>query len=277
MNSPFITEENVLISFSGGRTSGLMLKMFIDANDGTLPENYKVIFANTGKEHPNTLKFVNDCAVNWGIDIVWLEFKCDEGDKPKQRWKEVTYGTASRNGQPFADLIKMRSYLPNPVTRFCTIDMKIRPIQFYCEQVLGWTEWNVAIGFRADEMRRVKKLANNKEKFERFAPLAQISITKREVSEFWKAQPFDLELPNNNGNTDHGNCDLCFLKGERKRIGLIAENPAMADWWIEQEIKVGATFRKDGPNYQRLKQFAIKQVDFFGYEREDLADCFCAD
>ena len=277
MTNPFVTDENVLISFSGGRTSGLMLKMFIDANGGMLPGNYKVVFANTGKESPQTLDFVRDCAVNWNIEIVWLEFKCDDGDKPKQRWKQVSYETASRNGQPFADLIKMKTYLPNPVTRFCTINMKIRPIQFYCEQVLGWTEWNVAIGYRADEMNRVKKLANNKEKFERFAPLAQIYVTKKLVSDFWQKQPFDLQLPNNNGITDHGNCDLCFLRGEYKRIRLIAENPQIADWWIKQEINIGATFRKDGPDYQRLKRFAIKQVDFIGYERPDLADCFCSD
>ena len=43
-------------------------------------------------------------------------------------------------------------------------------------------------------------------------PLAEASVTVRDVSAFWQAQPFDLELLTVNGRTLEGNCDLCFLK-----------------------------------------------------------------
>ena len=39
-----------VINFSGGRTSGYMLKMILDQNGGVLPDDYLVTFQNTGRE-----------------------------------------------------------------------------------------------------------------------------------------------------------------------------------------------------------------------------------
>lgn len=66
---------NTIISFSGGRTSGMMLKTMIDDYGGRLPENVKVCFANTGKEHPATLEFVHECATQFDCEIIWLEWQ----------------------------------------------------------------------------------------------------------------------------------------------------------------------------------------------------------
>lgn len=63
MNPYFITGP-ALISFSGGRTSGYMLRHILDAHDGTLPDDVVVTFANTGKEREETLRFVHDCATH---------------------------------------------------------------------------------------------------------------------------------------------------------------------------------------------------------------------
>jgi hypothetical protein len=63
---------------------------------------------------------------------------------------------------------------------------------------------------RADEQRRAAKIADKSR-----IPLVTAGITKEDVGAFWRAQPFDLGLPNNNGVTMHGNCDLCFLKVRR--------------------------------------------------------------
>ena len=48
------------ISFSGGRTSGFMLKQILNTYGGELPDDIKVCFANTGKEMPETLDFVHE-------------------------------------------------------------------------------------------------------------------------------------------------------------------------------------------------------------------------
>ena len=63
---------NVLISFSGGRTSGYMLHQILEAN-GDLPDRAKVVFANTGREMSETLDFVHQCSDQWGVKIkkIW--------------------------------------------------------------------------------------------------------------------------------------------------------------------------------------------------------------
>lgn len=232
----FLLRSRYLISFSGGRTSAYMLKRIIDAHGGTLPDYVKVAFANTGKERPETLDFVEECSRRWAVPITWVE-RFPDG------FRIVTHETASRNGEPFAAWIEKRKYLPNPVARFCTVEMKIRGIRDWLRTV-GWSDesYYMVIGFRADEPQRVAKWAKpNKEgKWGRIAPLHEAGITKEPIMEFWAAQDFDLQLAQHEGN-----CDLCFLKGRAKRIGMIRDTPAMAVWWLAQEAKTGGTFRSD--------------------------------
>ncbi len=73
MNDPFRITGPTCISFSGGRTSGYMLWRVLQANGG-LPDDARVCFANTGREDEATLRFVGDCAEQWGVPITWLEY-----------------------------------------------------------------------------------------------------------------------------------------------------------------------------------------------------------
>ena len=116
MKNPFVIDEPTVISFSGGRTSAYMLWRVLEANEWVLPDQAIVCFANTGKEEEATLQFVKDCEKHWNVKIHWVEFRDDEN-----KFAEVTFETASRNGEPFEQLIIKKKYLPNPVTRFCTI------------------------------------------------------------------------------------------------------------------------------------------------------------
>ena len=69
-----LPDGKVLISFSGGRTSGYMLHKIIEANDG-IPDTTIVAFANTGREMPGTIDFVNNISVKWNVNIHWLEYR----------------------------------------------------------------------------------------------------------------------------------------------------------------------------------------------------------
>jgi 3'-phosphoadenosine 5'-phosphosulfate sulfotransferase (PAPS reductase)/FAD synthetase len=97
--NPFHIDEPTVISFSGGRTSAFMLYKVLEAHDMSLPEEAIVCFANTGKEDEATLQFVNDCAKAWNVKIHWLEYQ--PAELTKDRWKEVDFETASRDGEPF--------------------------------------------------------------------------------------------------------------------------------------------------------------------------------
>lgn len=94
---PYRIAGPAVISFSGGRTSAYMLKHILDAHGGTLSGDVAVVFANTGKERPETLDFVAECGVRWNFPIAWVEY---DWDAPR-RTRIVSFDTAARNGEPF--------------------------------------------------------------------------------------------------------------------------------------------------------------------------------
>ena len=273
--NPYKITEPTCISFSGGRISAYMLYRVLQAHDMSLPDEAIVCFANTGKEDEATLRFVNECAKQWKVEIHWVEYQ-----NADPAFKRVTFETASRDGEPFEALIRKRQYLPNPVTRFCTAELKIRTIHKYLKS-LGWDhnesmDW---VGMRADEQRRAAKIADKSR-----IPLVADGVTKETVGAFWRNQAFDLELPNINGVTYHGNCDLCFLKGGSQVLSLIAEKPERAIWWAKMEALAlalaskpsGAVFRSDRPSYASMLKFSADQRDMFDPDEETIA-CFCGE
>ena len=279
--NPYKIKGPALISFSGGRTSAFMLKQIIDAHGGTLPDDIYVTFANTGKEMPETLDFVQACSEHWGVKVHWLELEMAD-ERPVYRTKEVTYETASRDGEPFEALIGRRSYLPNPVARFCTAELKIRRMKDFMWKIKGYKHWDNVLGLRYDEPRRVSssRNASERERWGNLMPMYDAKHTVKDVLEFWQKANFDLTLPSIDGQTLAGNCDLCFLKGRKTLTKLIKERPDLTTWWIAQENRIGegtgATFRSDRPPYVELLKEAENPVmdDMF---EDDAMSCFCHD
>lgn len=282
---PFLIDSPTCISFSGGRTSGYMLWLVLQANGGW-PKEAVCCFANTGKEEEATLRFVRDCGKNWNVPIVWVEYRNDE-----QGYAVVDFDTASRNGEPFEAMIIKNGFLPNPVVRKCTVELKIRAMHKHLK-TLGWREkdsdgWDQFVGIRADEQRRVSKIRARPSletvKETMCMPLADAGITVDDVQTFWDAQSFNLELPTYKGRTLAGNCDLCFLKPANQVLSLINERPERATWWARMEALAlaskpsGAVFRSDRPSYAAMQQNAAQQADAFGYGDEEPIPCFCGD
>jgi 3'-phosphoadenosine 5'-phosphosulfate sulfotransferase (PAPS reductase)/FAD synthetase len=280
-NRAFRIDGPTCISFSGGRTSAYMLWRVLQSHGGTLPDECVVCFANTGKEEEATLRFVRECSDRWGVPITWVEYRDNE-----QGYAVVDYDTASRDGEPFEAIVKKRNYLPNPVTRFCTVELKIRTMHKHLKS-MGWADgdgWNQFIGIRADEGRRVAKIRARPSpetvKETMCMPLADAGVTVRDVGAFWAAQPFNLELPTYNGRTLAGNCDLCFLKPAAQVASLIAEKPSRAIWWAKIEALAlalaskpsGAVFRSDRPSYAQMLAYTKAQADAFGHAASEIDD-----
>jgi len=279
--NPYKIEGPALISFSGGRTSGFMLNNIIKAHDGKLPDDIHVVFANTGKEAPETLDFVKDVSDKWGVHINWLEHYFGD-ERPIHRTKVVTYETASRDGEPFERLLDQRGYLPNPTSRFCSSELKIKVMQRFMRNIKGYKTWFSVIGLRYDEPRRVasSKRANDYEMWTNITPMYDAKHTVDDVTKFWQKNNFDLYLNNFNGKTPAGNCDLCFLKSMDTTLEILKERPNLADWWIKQEQKFGehdgAKFRKNRPEY--IKLVDISKIEQLGLFNDDVQmTCFCHD
>ena len=264
-----------LVSFSGGRTSAFMLKKILEAYDYELPNSIQVCFANTGKELPETLDFVHECETRWNVKVNWLELEISK-ERPIWRSKLVTYETASRNGEPFDILLDKRKALPNPVMRLCTQELKVNVMKRYMKG-LGVDEWYNVLGLRADESSRVVRATgkNCMDSWISICPLASQGITNDDIVDYWTKNDFDLQLPLIDGKTAAGNCDLCYLKGMKTVVNIIAEKPELANWWIDKENKFDRYFRNDRPGYQRLVE--ISKEDKHNLIDDDSYSCFCHD
>ena len=279
MINPYLIQGPAQISFGGGRSSAMMLCKIVEAHGGTLPEDVVVQFANTGKEREQTLQFVQMVTDRLGVKCHWIEYapngnEFKMGATANDRWREVDYMTASRNGEPFAESNRRAGMPPSVVVRHCTAYLKTKPMAGHLKS-LGIRDAVTVAGIRADEPRRVANM-RKREDFHFVMPLADAGVTATDVVAFWKAMPFDLDLPSINNETVAGNCDLCHLKSTRKLLHLIREEPARADWWIKQESS-GKLFRIDRPNYAALKVIAMQPQLFDAEEAEDAQPCECTD
>jgi hypothetical protein len=226
--------ENMLVSFSGGRSSAYMAWKLLD-EDWHNTFNLEFVFANTGKEREETLLFVHRCAEEWDIPIVWVEAVVHEAGAACTH-RIVNYATASRCGEPFEAVIQKYG-IPNMNYLHCTRELKANPIRSYV-QSLGWEDYKILQGIRLDEPRRIKNPKPNV-----MYPLVHVWPTlKWEILDWWKNQPFDLGLK------DHqGNCDCCHKKHLPKLVRIAQENPGAFDWWGEMEEKYGlAGYNEDG-------------------------------
>jgi len=261
-----------------------MLYKVLEAHNMSLPNEAKIIFCNTGKEENATLNFINQCSKEWNVEITWLEFAVVNGEKIS---KVVNYETASRNGEPFEAVIDwFKPALPNGRARYCSSQMKTRTMHRHLKS-LGWEDWDSFIGIRADEPRRVAKFRANphpENKHETVCmPLVPANVSSKDIGYFWANKNFDLGLPNMNGKTMHGNCDLCMLKPKSQILSLIQEKPERALWWIKQEEQAatrchgdGKFFAIDRPSYAQMYKYSAEQSDMFDANEEAIS-CFCGD
>ena len=267
MRDPFLCDGPTVISFSGGRTSGLMLRRVLDAHGGVLPPDVHVLFANTGKERSETLLFVAECATRWDVPIHWLERPAEGGVA------EVDSASASRRGEPFDALLQHRGYLPNPSMRFCTTELKVRVMRDWM-RARGYDHWVNCVGLRADEPRRVAsgRASDGSQRWTLAYPLFDAGVTVADVQAFWTAQPFDLAL-----RPWDGNCDVCYLKHISKRSRIIEDRPDLATWWIDAERRAGAPFRDNEPSFFSLLEWTKTQRRLPMIDDLTSVDCGCTD
>jgi len=288
----YLLDRPARIAFSGGRTSGYMLYHVLQAFGGVLPDDVLVTFANTGKEREETLQFVHECQKRWNVSVRWIEYcrtqapvVTKSGKIGCHGFKEVDFHTASRNGEPFEQIIDVKAeyrrlykeeppILPNVPQRYCTAELKQRSMKRFMK-ALGFDEYTVAIGIRHDEHSRIAKLkALNDSTEEYVAPLNSAKVTEEDVMNFWASQPFDLQL-----QSYEGNCDFCFLKSKAKIFRLAEERPEGLEWWSRMEQKTGQTFRRDRPTYTDLKNKKVELPLFAAAVacNDDQDTCFCTD
>jgi len=233
-------KEKLIISFSGGRTSAYMTWWLLNCWQDRDKYDIIVVFANTGKEVEGTYFFIDECAQEWGIDIVWVEAVPISAKGWKVKAKVVTYETASRKGEPFEAMIKKLG-IPSSKIPFCSPQLKRQAVRAYAKQI-GWVKYSVAIGYRTDEPKRVNR-KNKRQKL--IYPLVDINPkSKKEISEWWSKQPFNLDI-----HVDDGNCDNCWKKNAALLCRNMQRNPASFTWWES----IGLQYGQHNPRDIKLK------------------------
>lgn len=217
-------KEKRVFHFSGGHSSGLMVLSNYQPGD-------LVIFCDTGREDPDTYRFVNDFERENGIPVIKLT-----GD-----WRK--------------EVIKAEQMIPNMFKRKCTINLKIKKARRYLRSI-GWFRYTQFVGFRYDEPNRVTDYKHIWQAVTTIFPLHRDRITSFEVGSFWQPISYRLKIPK-----ILSNCDLCFLKGEAASIAIIKDDPSKADKWIEDEENKelnpnGYTYHK-GKTMRQLKEIAL--------------------
>lgn len=238
-----MNETPIVVSFSGGRTSAYMLRLLLDNYPAAA---LHVVFANTGKERPETLNFVQACSLRWGIPIVWVEAEVVPAKGVATGYRVVSYETASRDGEPFEAVIAKYG-IPNNSFPHCSRELKTQPIGAWLRATFAGQPFRMALGIRADEAEREGAW---------WYPLIEWGVTKAQVRQFWRNQPFDLGLKDYEGN-----CDLCWKKGHNKVLTLLEERPELGQWWAAMETKYGRITPNDADRRQTKKAAPLPLLD----------------
>ena len=221
-------KKNLLVCRSGGRSSEYKYKRLLKE----FSDEYNIIgiFANTGWEHHKTIEFVNNNDIDnrnlFGVEPIWVEAVVHEG-RVACTHKIVTYETASRDREPFVEVVKKYG-LPNAAYPHCTRELKENPIHDYVENVLGWKNngkgdfepYFTSLGIRIDEPKRLKESNTPQNKVYPLAHWFEDKPDKLDILDWWEDYHFDLGIP------EHlGNCVGCFRKSEKKCLKAYRDAP----------------------------------------------------
>lgn len=268
--------KKLLVSFSGGETSAYMAQWLKKHK----PREYEMIFvfANTGQENEETLKFVELCDRQFNLGVVWVEavpmVKLDgktmpigidvfndewEGGRVGTSFKIVDYNTANRNGKPFEAVIQKYG-IPNMATPHCTRELKEAPIKAYARSI-GWKEYYTAIGIREDELDRINSRRESKRLI---YPLVNIQpMTKQKINFWWSQQQFRLNLKGYQGN-----CITCWKKSDPKLFQIAKENEHAFSFFGKMELRYGKYVPKSRLSLMEIRgELPILPVNFFRKNR----------
>lgn len=198
-------------------------------------------------------------------------------------------------GRTFDEVITKPSgklYLPNPTQRFCTIEMKLRPIWDYWYANIG-EPIEMRIGFRANETSRAKNMMENmdengliefkgvvgiheksgRRKWKSIAwqkpvfPLIEDGIFKDNIEEYWNDKPVRFAYMNN--------CIGCFHRNPILLKHMSNRHPEKFDWFLRKEKDAHGkrTWRKEF-TYQSVKN-SLTQIQMFDDDFNECDSGYC--
>jgi len=174
-------------------------------------------------------------------------------------------------GLSFDIVVKTKGgWLPSKLRRYCTTEMKIRPIWDWWYKTIG-EKIKMGIGYRFDEIERAERFSTSfkgvtgkrgtRNKWEEIEwregwfPLIDDKIGHYTVYQW--AQKSGIKFPKDS------NCVGCFHKPNQQLRKNWDDNPNKIQWFANQE-KIGKGTWKEEISYEQIKKIGLQQDFFFG-------------
>jgi hypothetical protein len=252
-------DRRLFVSFSGGATSAFMAWACLHITFiRSRYDDVRVVFANTGLEHPRTLDFVSECDRAFGLGLVRVEANVFHGERRSSGFRVVGANEVSRDGEPFESVIQKYG-IPNKAFPHCTRELKVNPLHAYMRSI-GWAKgtYDTAIGIRIDEIDRMAADAASRRII--YPLVSWLPMTKADIAKWWDTQSFRLGLEEHEGN-----CVTCWKKSERKLLRLRDERPESFDFMRRMERDYGSV----GPEFAKANPPTGPRVFFRGGRSTD--------
>lgn len=179
--------------------------------------------------------------------------------------KEITWVT----GKSFDKTIG-KSFLPNKLIRYCTTEMKVRPIFDWWFKNIG-QKIKMGIGYRYDEKERAERFT------EKFKGITGKRGTRNKWEELeWREGWFPL-IDNKIGHytvykwaeasgikfPKDSNCIGCFWKPSQQLRKNYDDNRQKFEWFARKERECKGTWKEE-ITYDQIKKLGLQQDFFFG-------------
>jgi hypothetical protein len=202
---------------SGGKDSSALAIYMRDR----IPD-MEYFFCDTGAELPETYEYLNKLEAVLGKPIARLN-----SEKGFDHWFEV-----------------FRGALPSPQMRWCTKNMKIKPLEAW----LGDTEAISYVAIRADESNR-KGYVSTKPNIKTSFPFVEDGIDHAGVLKI--LEEAGVGLPSYYEWRTRSGCYFCFYQRKAEWVGLADRHPDLFERAvaIERKVLIGAGAGQDA-NYE---------------------------
>ena len=254
----------IINSLSGGKTSSYMAVHY--------PADYNIFAlvtiedANCQPSDKELIKYVSD-----KIGKEFIATAEDDAtlyamrDLEQLIGKEITWVS----GKSFEQVNTNRKALPNIMWRFCTTELKMRPIfDWWYKNINEKVQMN--IGIRYDEMERADNIRNS------FKGIVGKRGTRNKWEEIeWREASFPLiedkiihprvvKWANQSGLTfpSDSNCVGCFHKASQQLRKNWDDNPKKMQWFADQEGE-SKKWKKE-MNYDQIKNLPLQSEFDFG-------------
>lgn len=193
-----IQTERHILGLSGGRDSAA-LAIFMRQNQPDLPIEY--FFTDTGKELPEVYDFLDRLEGFLGSRIVRLN-----PDRDFDFW-----------------LAEYGHFLPSPKTRWCTRQLKLRPLEQWLRDDLdAGVVVNSYVAIRADESAR-EGYQTTHANMRVFFPLKDAAIDREGVRALLESA--DVGEPTYYSWRSRSGCTFCFFQQKIEWVGLLRRHP----------------------------------------------------